>query len=409
VPEPVTIAHVIHSLPADGAEQLLLDLVRGTDRSRFRPVVIGVAAGGPLAPEMERAGARVHVAGKRWKLDWSVLGRIAAILEAERAAIVHTHLFTGDVWGRLAGLRARVPVHFSTLHNVTTNETWLARRIQRRLARRVDRVIACSPEVAASYIGAGIVPREKVLTISNGVDTARFRGAPPMAEARAALGLDAARGRVVGVVARLSPQKGHEVFLRAARRVRAAAGAGVQFAIVGDGPLRRSLEEQARALGLGEAVRFLGLRRDIPRVFAALDVVVLPSLWEGLPFVVLEALAAARPLVATAVGGVPAIVHDRVTGRLVPPGDDLALATAILHLLSCPEDARAMAESGRALVERDYSLTTMARKYERAWAEALAQRAVRLARARSARGGGVPPAAPGAEEAGVAWPGRAEA
>ena len=210
------------------------------------------------------------------------------------------------------------------------------------------RLLTVSERVRSELLRLGIGRPDRFEVVPLGLDLERFLGAEPLrGQLRSELGLHA--GPLVGIVARLVPIKAHEVFLEAARAI-ADASPAARFVVVGDGERRAALEALARRLGLGDRVSFLGWRADLDRIYADLDVVVLCSRNEGSPVSLIEAMAAGRPVVATAVGGVPDLVEDGVTGRLIPPDDGAALGRAVLEVLADPDRARALGEAGRQRV-----------------------------------------------------------
>jgi glycosyltransferase involved in cell wall biosynthesis len=197
--------------------------------------------------------------------------------------------------------------------------------------------------------------------------------------AKPALRAELVRGRpdyVVLTPARLHPQKGHATLLAAAARVPDAT-----FVLAGDGPLRAELEEKARELGLAGRCVFLGHRSDVADLLAAADLVVLPSLFEGLPVSVLEAMAARRPVVATAIGGTDEAISHELTGLLVAPSDAAALAAAIQRVQSDPALARRLAAAGRERVEREFSSVTTAREVMKVYDDVMSQAGIRDAAA----------------------------
>jgi glycosyltransferase involved in cell wall biosynthesis len=228
------------------------------------------------------------------------------------------------------------------------------------------RIIAVSEEVKARYAGELRVPARKLVVVRNGILVP-----PPAESADAALRAELLRDRpeyLVFTPARLHPQKGHAVLLAAAAQVPEAT-----FVLAGDGPLRAELEQQARALGVADRCVFLGYRADVPAILAAADLVVLPSLFEGLPVSILEAMAAQRPVVATAIGGTDeAITHDQ-TGLLVPAGDSTALAAAIQRVRMDPALGHRLAVAGRQRVEREFSSARTAAGVMRVYDEIMAE------------------------------------
>jgi len=215
--------------------------------------------------------------------------------------------------------------------------------------------------------------------LQNGIDAEAFRVAPAGPAAREAVGLDPRRP-VIGTVGRLEDRKGQEQLLGALGRLTATAnGSGPQGLIVGDGPSRERLERQARELGLQDRVRFTGTVSDVRPLLAAMDVFVLPSFAEGMSNALMEAMAAARPVVATNVGGNPEVVADGRTGMLVPPGEAEAIAAAVGTLLHDPGRAGRLAEAGREFVTERFGARARVAELERLYEERLALRTRRAA------------------------------
>lgn len=287
--------------------------------------------------------------------DLTALVRLVGIMRGFRPDIVHTHTAKAGTLGRLAAVLCRVPAIVHTYHGhvhhgyFRPGETRVFVAIERWLARRTHRLLAVSQRVRQELLDLGIGRPERFDVLPLGLDLERFLDAAAWrGQLRAELGLgdDAF---LVGIVARLAPIKAHEIFLRAAARIGVRVP-GAHFVVVGDGERRRPLEALAGSLALGERVRFLGWRRDLDRVYADLDVVVLTSRNEGSPVSLIEALAASRPVVATRVGGVPDLVDDGVTGLLAAVDDVDAVADAVVGLAASPERARAMGSAGRQRV-----------------------------------------------------------
>lgn len=372
--EPIRVLQLIDGLNIGGAEVLLRDLAHGLlDDGRFQ-VSVGYSTPGPLVDQIAALGVPLTRLPRLARVDPLLLLNSWRLIRRERPQIVHTHLFKSDFHGRPAARLAGVPVVVSTLHN---NSDWAKRPLLGQLyganARLADRLIAVSEEVRTFSIDAMHLGEERVVAIRNGVPVERFVGNEPAGQAlRAELGI-AANAPLVGIVARLSPQKDHHTFLRAAAAIRRSLP-DARFLIVGDGELRAELEAAAGALGLGEAVIFAGLRRDIPVVLAALDLLVFSSAWEGLPVALLEAMAASRAVVSTAVGGVPGVLVDGSTGLLVPPGDPEALAAAIAALLGDPARRAAMGRAGYERAVANYSIQAMVQTTIELYRQLLAQR-----------------------------------
>ncbi|OGK79645.1 MAG: hypothetical protein A2W08_04525 [Candidatus Rokubacteria bacterium RBG_16_73_20] len=378
---PALVVHVAGSAGWAGGEAYLLKLAGALDRARFSLGVV-VPESGPLVGRLEALGVPTVLVPLAERLvSPGVLLALARRLRRWRPAIVQSHGARSNVYTRLAARLAGVPVVLSTVHNSLFDyEVSPARRrayvaAERWTSALADRVVAVSAAVARDLVQRYGLPAAKVVVVRNGIDADAFVPCRPPAAARAELGLGPG-DRPIGLVARMTEQKAHVDLLDALPAVLARVPA-LACVLIGDGPLRAAIEARARALGVAGRCRFTGARADVADLVAALEIVVLPSRSEGLPFALLEAMALGKPVVATTVGGCPEVVEHGRTGLLTPPGDPPALADAILRLLECPGEARAMGEAGAARVRADFTLTRMVRELEAIYAAALAARGLR--------------------------------
>jgi glycosyltransferase involved in cell wall biosynthesis len=259
----------------------------------------------------------------------------------------------------MAGRLARVPV-VTTVHGyiAVTGKSQLYRQIDLQLLRAMDRVIVVSESMRRD-LGERGVANGRLQVVRNGIAIDNYPFARRSRTLRAESGFDD-DALVIGHVGRLSPEKGQARLLRVLPRVREKVPRA-RLVIVGDGPEMESLRTLARTLGVEEVTRFCGYRSDVPEVFANLDLLVLSSDTEGLPNVVLEAMATGVPVVATAVGGTPEVVEHGVTGLLVPAGDEAALAAAIVEAFARPGAAADRARRARAFVESQCSMEALIR------------------------------------------------
>lgn len=304
---------------------------------------------------------------------------LAGIVRRWHPDVVHTHLAKAGALGRAVALRAQVPVIVHTFHghvlqdHLSSMKNSAFAKVERALAARTDALIAVTAGVRDELLAMGIGTEDRWHIVPVGIDLAPLlEDRPAQAQARLILDLPA-HGRVVGIVGRLAPVKDHHTFLRAASRI-AAVSPDVTFLIAGDGEERAALQDDARA-ALGERVRFLGWVNDLPSLYAACDVVTLTSKTEGTPVGLIEAAAAARPVVTTEVGGVAEIVSDGVTGFTVPTGDDAAVARAVLALLEDPERARVMGDAAADHVRTRFTRDRMAGDLDALYGELLARSA----------------------------------
>lgn len=374
----VRIAFFAPLLATGGTQRHLQQVLALLDPARFRTQVYTLRPGGDVEDELRAAGVRVTSLGVGTSLSSprSVRAILCAAraLRRDRVDVVHGYQWRpaliGAFAGRLAGVRLRLASKRSL-----TGDDWRARQAWRRIARQVDTVIVNADALRAE--GEHLGMRCRWALLQNGVDTERFRVGPPGADARAAIGLDPRRP-VIGTVGRLEDRKGHEQLLLALQTLGARAnGQRPQGLIVGDGPLRDSLAVQARGLGVADDVRFTGTVTDVRPLLAAMDVFVLPSWAEGMSNALMEAMAAARPVVATAVGGNTEVVADGSTGVLVLPGDSGAIATAVSGLLHEPERAARLATTARTFVTDRFGARARVVELERLYEERLTLQARR--------------------------------
>jgi glycosyltransferase involved in cell wall biosynthesis len=305
--------------------------------------------------------------------DLRALVGLTRLMRRWRPAIVHTHTAKAGLLGRVAARAAGVPIVVHTYHGhvlrgyFSPAKTALFRWLETRLAGMAHALVAVSESVKQDLVALGIARPEKIRVIPLGLELAPLAGELPRGVLRREAGI-ADDAPLVGMVGRLVPIKDVPTFLRAACLVRAERPEA-RFALVGDGEERPALERLARELGLGDAVAFLGWRHDLAPVYGDLDLVVNSSRNEGTPVALIEALAAARPVVATRVGGTPDLLGEGERGRLVAAGDPEALARAILETLSGAEAARRRALAGRDHVLAHHSSQRLVRDVDALYRE----------------------------------------
>ncbi len=306
---------------------------------------------GPFTAALRAAGCPVHIAMVEQSLEWRSLLTAAEIMRRQRIDVVHTHLFNATLLGAVAAGLVGVPVAITVHGNyISAEEAALVRLSGGHL------IAVCT---AAYEMGLSLgLAEEQISLIPNAVDTHRYRPDMDGRAFREQLGVPEG-APLVGMVARLSREKGPDLFVSAASMV-AAARPDAHFALVGDGPLHSDLAATVSGLGLANRFHLTGIASDMSHVYPALDVVCLPSRMEGIPLALLEAMACARPVVATSVGGIPELVQVGETGLLVAQGDMKAMSEQIISLLANPEQARAMGEAGRQRVEESFDIRQQA-------------------------------------------------
>ena len=349
--------HVIHlssGLVSHGFETRLVVGTTDQHEGDFHDLARARGVDLSVFPELGRAIRPVN--------DLRALVRLYRLMRHERPAIVHTHTAKAGAIGRTAALMARVPVVVHTYHGHVLSgyfhplASLFFRGVERSLGYASDALLTVSESVSDDLVRLGVAPRDRVRVLPLGLDLEPLAGALP----RGVLRREANWGnesRVVGIVGRLVPIKDLDTFLDAAALV-ASRTDDVRFAVVGDGEERARIEARAVSV-LGDRIHFFGWRKDPAAVFGDLDLVVNTSLNEGTPVALIEALAAGRPVVATAVGGTPDVLEGGRFGALVPARSPAEAARAIQAVLDSPEISRRMATDGRATVLTRYSVARL--------------------------------------------------
>ena len=359
----IRVVHIITRLDVGGSTENTVISVTRMPRPEFAcSLISGCTADPPpgLAESLSRAGVPWNQVRHLLRpvspvADGRALWALWRLLKEMQPDIVHSHSSKAGFLGRLAARAAGVPhiVHtphghiFEGYFSPVVTRAFIA--MERVAARWTDRIITLSDGEARDHLEQGIGRPGQFVTIPSGVDLDAVTSAPPV---RLVAG-----GPVVGTVARLVPVKGLHYLIEAAPEI-LRRSPGARFLLVGDGEMRPDLEAQARALGLQDRIAFAGFREDIPSVLAGTDLVVLPSLNEGMGRVLVMAMVLGKPIVATRVGGVAELLGDGEAGVLVPARDPAALAEAISALLQDPPRARALGEAGRRRASR-YSAAAM--------------------------------------------------
>lgn len=355
------ILHLISSGGLYGAETMVVALSRCLQQ-RGHTSIVGVfhnlhSPNTQVAEHARSSGVPVELIACKGRLDPSAVMALRRIIRQREIDAVHAHGYKADIYGYAASRGLGTPI-LSTCHTWYDNDmaAYLYGVLDRRVLKRFNMTIAVSESVAALLRSAGVA-ETRISIINNGVDLAAFATAEPTL--RHELG---GNGTIIGTVARLAPEKGIPCLLQAAAVVLKQYPEAV-FALVGDGPDRQQLEAEACNLKIEKNVVFTGARRDMAGIYASLDLLVQPSLKEGLPMTILEALAAKRAVVATDVGAVPRVIQNEKTGLLVPSDNSDALANAILRLLNDQMLRQKLAQGGHQLVRDSFSAEVMAHAY----------------------------------------------
>jgi glycosyltransferase involved in cell wall biosynthesis len=375
VRSPVRVLQLTSSLGFYGAEQMIMTLITALDRGSFDVRLATL--------EKKRASSTAIVSAARvagidavtlpcqgW-LDWNAIQALKSLVEEEKIEILHCHEPKSRLYGAVVSRMTGIPM-------IATHHLWTGQNLRTRLVESIDaavlhccdKVIGVSSSVAESMRRV-LVSSRRIEVIPNGIDLGSFEDELQNDEVRASLGIP--RGvPVIGAVGRLDIQKAHERLIEAAREM-TDAGQDAVYVIFGEGVERPHLESLVRELGLTGRVLLPGYRKDIRPYLAMMDVFVMPSRREGTPMALLEAMAMKKPVVATAVGGVPDVLRDGIDGIMLPENGD-GLGDALLKLLRDPACASQMARSGRRRVETEFSSLRMAGRYEDVYRRCLVSR-----------------------------------
>ena len=361
----IRVAHVCQQLNTGGMEQLLIEFARHTDRTSVEPCFVALGCRGRVADDIEACGCDVEALAEPPGVRPTLVYRLARLFRKRRIDIVHTHntkplLYAGPA-ARLAGVRGVVHTRHGCRHGATARQDLLFRAA----SHCADQVVCVSQDSTQRSVRDGINPRV-ITTIHNGIDLDRFSYGGPDDTGPAVF------------AGRLAAEKDVATLLRAARHL-AVLRPGFRLAIAGTGPCEAELKDLAAMLRITGIVEFLGEVHDMPALLRRASLFVLPSITEGMPLAVLEAMACGLPVVATAVGGTPEAVDDGVCGLLVGTGDAVALANALLRVHSNADEARAMGLAGRRRVEAMFDLRSMVLQYEDTYRQVLETRGVSLA------------------------------
>src|SRR4029077_13941315 len=355
----VKVLQLISSSGYYGAENMLLNLCASQERAGCsNSLLLFYNVHVPNVEFYERArrrGISVRMVHCKGRADWHAVRQIQDYIHEDSIDVVHTHGYKADLYGYVAARRAEKPV-VATCHNWVggTAALGIYNRLDRMVLKRFNAIATVSDAVSERLLRSGI-PVAKIKTIANGIDVEAFARPP-----RPAVG--SSGGKVIGVVARLDLQKGFEYLLGALGEL-CNFFYGLKVVITGDGPDRSAIEQMIERFGLQNNVVLAGQQTNMPAVYAAMDIFVLPSLNEGLPMTVLEAMAASRPIIATRVGAVPSVIRHGEPGLLVNPRDTPGLIDALARLLAAPALCRRMGAQARDWVGHHYTSDAMALQY----------------------------------------------
>lgn len=359
------ISHFVENLNRGGLERAVIDLIRAQVALGHRCQVICLFERGSLADELAELDVPVHACAKRRGLDLSALRRARRLLRAHATEVLHTHNATAHYHAVLAALGLPIRCTINTRHGMGALEVGSRREwLYRRSLTRTDAVVTVCEAARRELLRLGAVAESRLVAIPNGIRIERYAAADADMRGRLldSLGLPA-QTRVIGTVGRLAPAKDHLGLITAFAAMSDQVPDCV-LVIVGNGELRAELEARIRATSLQDRVFLFGDRNDVGDLLRGFDLFAMSSRTEGYSIALIEASAAALPIVATEVGGNAEIVRDGVNGRLVPAGDSVRMMTTLRELIEDPALRARLGQAGREWALREGSFTTMAKRYD---------------------------------------------
>lgn len=357
----ITIFQAIYGLKYGGAEKLLVSLSRGIRDAGCRVVVLALTCAGPVEDELKKEGIEVLALRRDAKFTLADFIKLIALIKREKPQVIHTHLQNADIIAGLAARLCAVP-QVSTFHGTYRNPGLLEGLKQRMRVFLPQRIVAVSQDTARYCSQVLKAKPSKVSVIYNGIDIDRFSAAGDSVLKKEDLGV-AADEKIIFAFGRLEYEKGHQYLIEAIACLKKKnPGIKIKLLIAGEGSLKPKLSEMIDCNGLSEDALLLGGRSDIPELLKIADIVVNPSLSEGLPVTCLEAMAAGKAIIATGVGGVNELFSDRTDAIIIKPAEAQAIASAIQDLLADRVLAEKIGRNAREKVGKYYSADKMLEK-----------------------------------------------
>lgn len=373
----IKIAYIITSTGVGGAEKILYHTVTGLDYNQYSVSVCSLKEKGEIAKELEKKSIEVHslhmTSEERflgWLTSTIALLKLFSYLRRLRPTIVHSFLFRANILARIAGYLTGVPIIISSIR-VMGGEKEYFHFLERMTSFMVDRYVTVSESMKRYIINKSKIPVGKISVIYNGVNT-KSHDSLQMQDVKLPFDIEA-KDKILMTVGRLHRQKGHRYLFQAISKVQKKIPE-VKLLVIGEGEEENNLKNLAESLDLTDQIIFAGLRFDVEKILSIAELFILPSLWEGMPNALLEAMAAGKPVVATDVGGIPELVVHGETGLLVSPEDSDALADAIIDLLQDRLKAKEMGEAGRVRVEENFNISETLVRTENLYRELLKEK-----------------------------------
>jgi glycosyltransferase involved in cell wall biosynthesis len=358
----IKVVQITHDLNIGGLQRVVLDIAKNLDKDRFEVKVISLRDDGPLKQELMDARIPVYsIKREHHKTDYLSFMKVYKLLKELTPHVIHTHNTEPFVDGGIAGFLARVPAKVHTDHARDFPDKKRYMFAEWTMSHIVDRVVAVSEHTKQNLVTFEKMSPRKIDVIRNGIEGQKYAVEIDKQAKMKELGIEN-KYPILGLGVRLVPQKGITYLIQAISKLKPQFP-NICALIAGEGPLQTILEKEAQDLGVTNNIHFIGPRLDMPEILSLLDVYVLPSLWEGLPLVILEAMAAQKPIVVTDVGGVSEVIQNNDNGILIPSMRPDILTQELKSLLEDENKMKRIASHAKKTFDEKYSVAVMAQQY----------------------------------------------
>jgi len=361
----INILHLYQNSKIEGVQQQIFSLIKSYNKELFNPIFCCLGNKEKIAEKLEQHGIEVITLNRTNynRLSFKIIKELYTIIKNKNIHILRTHRYRSNLYGRIAGWLAGVPVIISSVHDNYRSDKKIERRlINKFLSKITDKIVAVSESIKKDIIKYDKIDPSKIEVIKNGVDTLIFRPQSKDYELLKSLGINNDE-IVIGFVGRIVPAKGLEYLLEAFSYVKKELN-NIKLLIVGDGAILRNLKNYSIELGISEYTIFTGERQDIQKILPCIDIFVMPSIAEGLPNALLEAMASGKPIVTTKIGGIPEIIKDRFNGLIIPDKNSEILAKAIKELITDKDLSEKLGKNARYFIIENYSIEAITKKWE---------------------------------------------
>jgi glycosyltransferase involved in cell wall biosynthesis len=381
--EKINILHIYQNSNIGGIQQQLLSVLKSYDKEVFNPIFCCFRHKGEIGKEIERMGIEVIAFNRpryyKFSIGIDIVRDLYRLIKQKNIQVARSHRYHANLYGRVAARLADVPVIVSSVHDNYRMDKRLKRRIINHILSKIsDKIIAVSESIKKDIVIYDKIDTSKILVIPNSVDIERFNPEGNFANIKEEF-LIKNNDIVIGFVGRIVPAKGLEYLIDTLSYLKEEFR-NIKLLIIGEGSLVDGLKEKSKENNVNDSVIFTGRRRDIHDILSCIDIFVMPSIAEGLPNALLEAMAMAKPIVATEVGGIPEVIKNGINGLLVPPRNAESITTAIKTLLADMHLTTKMGQRARNYVEENLSIQATVRKWESLYISLLKEKGVIITR-----------------------------